>query len=235
MSRSQQLRTILSALNEPVAAGVLGVGLEPSCVAVFRDELVNMLPETESAHRLRQQTFTLAELLVRHDAMPEPRLSGKVLVHGHCHQKALFGMDAERELLARSGLAFEMLDSGCCGMAGSFGFERDHYAVSMAVGERRLLPAVRGAPAETLIIADGFSCREQIAQATPRRALHMAELLQYALGGRDTALTGPASEARRVDHSAAVLTRREKTSALVLLAITGLVVAAGVLRRQKRT
>jgi Fe-S oxidoreductase len=102
------------------------------------------------------------------------------VVHGHCHHQAVLKMDAQRELMKRAGLDFEVLDSGCCGMAGSFGFEREKYDVSMACGERVLLPAVRAASDETLLIADGFSCREQIAQSTGRRALHLAEVLAGA-------------------------------------------------------
>jgi len=102
-------------------------------------------------------------------------------VHGHCHQQAVLKMDSEREVLKRLGLECDVLDSGCCGMAGSFGFEHDKYEVSTAIGELELLPSVRGADPSYLIIADGFSCREQIAQATDRHALHLAEILQMAL------------------------------------------------------
>jgi FAD/FMN-containing dehydrogenase/Fe-S oxidoreductase len=231
----RRLRTILEALREPIDAGVPVVGLEPSCVAVFRDELVNMLPDVDRARRLGQQTFTLAELLVRRDTLPALRLSGNALVHGHCHQKALFGMDAERQLLDRSGLRYEVLDSGCCGMAGSFGFERDHYAISLAVGERRLLPAVRHASAETLVIADGFSCREQIAQATPRRAMHLAEVVRLAMRTpEEREPAPPATGSEHIERSADVLTRREVAGALVLTAGLGLFVAAAWLRRRAK-
>ena len=98
----------------------------------------------------------------------------------HCHQKALVGTSADAAVLARLGLDAQILDAGCCGMAGAFGFEREHYDVSMKIGERALLPAVRGADIETLIVADGFSCREQIAHGTGRRALHLAEVIQLA-------------------------------------------------------
>src|SRR5262249_45606324 len=105
----------------------------------------------------------------------------RAIVHGHCHHKALMRMDAERSVLENLGLEVQMLDAGCCGMAGAFGFEKEHYDVAMQVGERVLLPAVRGAPRDTLIVADGFSCREQIAQSSDRRALHLAEVLRLAL------------------------------------------------------
>jgi len=110
-----------------------------------------------------------------------PTLPRKAIVHAHCHHKAVLGTDAEHRVLRALGVDYEWLDSGCCGMAGAFGFEREHYDVAMAVGERVLLPAVRAAPAETLLIADGFSCREQIAQSTDRRAMHLAQVVQLAL------------------------------------------------------
>jgi Fe-S oxidoreductase len=179
----RQLRQILAALSDDIAAGTPVVGLEPSCVAVFRDEMRGLLPDDEAARRLASQTFLLAEFLVRKAGDWRPLvLPQRALVHGHCHHKALFGMDDEEEVLRRLGLDFEILDSGCCGMAGSFGFEAGlRYDVSMAVGEQALLPAVRAAAAETLLIADGFSCREQIAQGSGRRALHLAEVVQRAL------------------------------------------------------
>ena len=105
----------------------------------------------------------------------------KALLQPHCHQKAVMGFDAELQLLTQLGLDVTVPDAGCCGMAGSFGFEKDHYPVSMQIAERAFLPAVREAAPETLLIADGFSCREQIAQGSERRALHLAEVLQMAL------------------------------------------------------
>jgi Fe-S oxidoreductase len=103
-------------------------------------------------------------------------------VHGHCHQKALAGLEGETAVLERLGADYEVLDAGCCGMAGAFGFEKDKYEVSMKVGERVLLPAVRAAGRDVVVMADGFSCREQIAQATDRRALHLADVIALALG-----------------------------------------------------
>jgi Fe-S oxidoreductase len=109
------------------------------------------------------------------------RLTGRVLLHGHCHQKALMKMDHAHAVLRQMGLTVEAPDSGCCGMAGAFGFEADKFAMSQAIGERVLLPAVRAAAADTLIVADGFSCREQIRQATGRPAIHLAEVLALGL------------------------------------------------------
>jgi Fe-S oxidoreductase len=176
------LRRILRALRSQIGADVPVVGLEPSCVAVFRDELVKLLPRDEDAMRLRSQCFLLSEFLERKapdfELPPRPR---KALVQAHCHQKALMGMKDEEAVLRKLGLDYTVLDSGCCGMAGAFGFERAHYDVSIKCGERVLLPAVRAADHDTLIIADGFSCREQIAQTTNREALHLAQVIQMAL------------------------------------------------------
>ncbi|PYL09097.1 MAG: FAD-binding oxidoreductase [Verrucomicrobia bacterium] len=179
------LGQILDALRDDIEAGTPMVGLEPSCIAVFRDELLEMFAQNENAIRLSQQTFTLAEFLQKFAPSYQlPKLARKAIVHGHCHHHAIMKMDADRELLERFGLDFELLDSGCCGMAGAFGFEKDHYDVSIACGERVLLPRVREAAKETLIIADGFSCREQIRQTTERRGLHLAEVTRMAIGER---------------------------------------------------
>jgi Fe-S oxidoreductase len=158
------------------------VVLEPSCAAVFRDELLNLFPRDERAHALSKQVFLLSEFLEQHAAdFPIPKLARKALIHGHCHHKAIMKMSAEEAVLRRMGIDFTAPAPGCCGMAGAFGFEREKYGVSRAIGELELLPAVRQAPTDWLIVADGFSCREQIAQETDRRALHLAEVLQMAL------------------------------------------------------
>jgi Fe-S oxidoreductase len=177
-----QLRRILTALKSEIDAGTPIVGLEPSCVAVFRDELTNLFPHDVNAMRLSRQTFTLAEFL--QTKLPHallPALPFKAIVHGHCHQKAVMKLDAEQTVLERLGLDFTILDSGCCGMAGSFGFKREHYQTSLKIGNLALLPAVREAAKETMVLADGFSCREQLRQTTNRRALHLAEVLHLAM------------------------------------------------------
>jgi FAD/FMN-containing dehydrogenase/Fe-S oxidoreductase len=183
----RRLRRILRALRPAIQAGLPIVVLEPSCASVFRDELTNLLPNDEDARRLSNQTCTLDEALARH--APDfrwPTLRGHAVVHGHCHHKSVLGFDGERALLERIGLDLEAPEAGCCGMAGAFGFEAGaHYDVSQACGERALLPAVRRADEATMVIADGFSCREQIAQGTRRRALHLAEVLELALEARD--------------------------------------------------
>jgi Fe-S oxidoreductase len=180
------LRSILHALGEEIDAGVPVVVLEPSCASVFRDELQNLFPKDSRATRLRKQTFLLSEFLEHHAPGYEPpQLSRKVLLHGHCHQKALMKMTDEESLLRKMGVELQTLDSGCCGMAGPFGYEREKFRVSQAVGERVLLPAARNASPDTLIVSDGFSCREQIHQGAERETLHLAEILKLALDRRN--------------------------------------------------
>jgi len=193
----RQLGQIIETLEDDIAAGTPVVGLEPSCVAVFRDELPNLFPHDESAKRLSGQTMTLSEFLRRHRPDWRPaRVDRKALVHGHCHHKAVMGFAAESEVLKQAAREVEILDSGCCGMAGSFGFKREHYEVSQRIGELAVLPAVRHASVDDLIVADGFSCREQIAQGTSRRAFHTAELLQLALhDGKASAVPASRHEA----------------------------------------
>jgi Fe-S oxidoreductase len=175
------LHRLLSTLEPWIHAGVPVVGIEPSCVAVFRDELPDMLPDNLDATRLSMQTLTLAEFLDLHCDWEPPRLEERAIVHGHCHQKAVMGMSAEEKLYERMGLDYELLDAGCCGLAGSWGFEAEHYDLSVKIGERRLLPAVRDAGESTLVIADGFSCKTQVEQLAGRRPLHTAEVIAMAL------------------------------------------------------
>ncbi len=180
------LSKIMAALGPEIDAGLPIIVLEPSCASVFRDELHNLFPTNERADSLKNQTLLLSEFLQTHAPnYRPPKLSMKVLLHGHCHQKALMKMKHEEELLRKLGAEPETLDAGCCGMAGPFGFQRDKFEVSQAVAERVLLPAVRNAIQDTLIVADGFSCREQILQGTGRPAMHLAEVLKLALNRKD--------------------------------------------------
>ncbi|MGH9254616.1 MAG: FAD-binding and (Fe-S)-binding domain-containing protein [Vicinamibacterales bacterium] len=176
------LRRIMDGLGDEIDSGCPIVVLEPSCASVFRDELRNLFPDNPRAERLRRQTFVLSEFLARHAPDYAPPLPRKVLLHGHRHQKAIIKMDHEVGLLQKMGAELQVPDAGCCGMAGPFGFSADKIDVSKAVGERVLLPAVRQSSEDTLIVADGFSCQEQISQLTGRRAIHLAEALRIALG-----------------------------------------------------
>jgi len=180
------LARVIDTLGSRIDSGIPIVVLEPSCASVFRDELPNLFPTDSRAQRLRKQTFVLSELLEHHaPRFRPPQLARKVLLHVHCHHKALRKMNDEEALLRKMGVDLQLLDSGCCGMAGSFGFDKKNYEVSLAIGERVLLPAVRQAAPDTIIVSDGFSCREQIFQATSRRAIHLAEL--FELAARDCA------------------------------------------------
>ena len=165
--------------------GIPIVGLEPSCLLTLRDEIMSLLPEDPRTKTIAQQAYLFEEFIAK--LAREGTLNLKfseqvrhVLLHGHCHQKALVGTEPSKQTLALAGCEVEEVDSGCCGMAGSFGYEAEHYEVSLAMGERRLLPAVRGASAETVIVAAGVSCRQQIKHATSRQALHPAEVLHAA-------------------------------------------------------
>jgi Fe-S oxidoreductase len=174
----------MRVLGPHVDAGRPVVVLEPSCASVFRDELRGLFPDDQRADRLRRQTFLLSEFLERQSpGYSPPLLQRQVVLHGHCHHKALMKMTDEESLLRKMGTRLDAPDSGCCGMAGPFGFIRDKYAVSQAIGERVLLPAVRQAPSDALIVADGFSCREQILQGTGRKAIHLAEAIRMAMSG----------------------------------------------------
>jgi FAD/FMN-containing dehydrogenase/Fe-S oxidoreductase len=220
------LERILVSLGTEIDRGTPVVVLEPSCCSVFRDELVGLFPTRVRARKLKEQTFTLCEFLDRQDDFVAPTLRKKALVHGHCHQKAIMRMKSEQSILKKIGLEYQMLDSGCCGMAGSFGFERDKYGVSVGAGERVLLPAVRAAEDSTILIADGFSCREQIAQLTDRHALHTAEVLSLAMHKRqDTSRPYPESEIVQRRKKAQRKSMSNAGLALGVVALAGVAIA----------
>ncbi len=176
------LRRALRVLTPYVERGIPVVVLEPSCAAMFRHDAPDLLGDDPRAGALAAQTYTLAELLARFapDWTPPP-VDRSALVQVHCHQHAVMGFAPDTALMQAAGLEATIPDSGCCGLAGNFGFEAGHYEVSQAAGERVLLPAVRAAADGTEVIADGFSCRTQIEQGTGRRAKHLAEVLAEAL------------------------------------------------------
>uniref|UniRef100_A0AAU2UWT4 FAD-binding protein n=1 Tax=Streptomyces sp. NBC_00003 TaxID=2903608 RepID=A0AAU2UWT4_9ACTN len=180
------LSRTLDVLRPWLEAGTPVVGLEPSCTAVFRADAPELMPDDQDVQRLAQQTRTLAEFLLHH-APPDwrpPALARQAVVQRHCHQHAVLKDDADRELMRRMGLDADVLDEGCCGLAGNFGFEQGHYELSMKIGELGVLPAVRAAAPSSLVLADGFSCRTQIEQGdTGRRAMHLAEVLALGLDG----------------------------------------------------
>ncbi len=193
----QRLRRTVKALRPWLDAGTLVVGLEPSCTAVFRSDAAELLPEDIDLHRLRDRYVTLAEALLHHSPTGwRPHgLNRRAIVQKHCHHHAIMGFQTDVQVMSQAGVEATVLDAGCCGLAGNFGFERGHYEVSMACAEQALLPAVRKASPDTVIVADGFSCRTQIEQAgTGRRAVHLAELLTLDEPGGVVATPRPAPE-----------------------------------------
>jgi len=176
-------RQILRSLRAPIRAGLPLIGMEPSCLAAFRDELPALFPDDQDAVRLSKQSFMLSEFLVNGVPSwkaPQGLAGRKAVVQAHCHHKAVMGFDCDEKILRDLGLDVEIPDSGCCGLAGSFGFEAgEKYDVSMKAGERVLFPKVRESK-DALIVADGFSCRTQIEHGTGRQALHLAELIRMA-------------------------------------------------------
>ncbi len=166
------------ALAETIRAGIPIIGLEPACTSAFKDELPGLFPERDEAKALSGQVVQFSDFVAANfDRFPDPRTGGRALLQVHCHHHAVIGFDCEAEILDRLAVDVDRPPQGCCGMAGAFGFARETHDVSMTIGERVLLPAVRKAPSDTLILANGFSCREQIEQGTGRPTLHLADLL----------------------------------------------------------
>jgi Fe-S oxidoreductase len=183
-SAERYLRRVLDVLREHIRAGTPVVGMEPSCLAVFKDELGKMLPHDDDAARLARNAYHFPEFFTTFGIEP-PKLGGQALLWGHCHHRATGGMKPEQQLLEQMGLTVNSVSGGCCGLAGSWGFEAGKYGISMDCGEQALLPAVRDAADSTLIIADGFSCKTQIADAgTGRRALHTGQVMTMARDSR---------------------------------------------------
>jgi len=232
------LLQILDTLRDEIRAGTPVVGLEPSCVSVFRDEMCDLLLGNQDAKRLKAQTFTLAEFLEK--KAPDfkiPQLKRNAIVQAHCHHRAIMKIDSEEKLLKKIGLDYQVLDSGCCGMAGYFGYLKgDKYEVSVKAGERVLLPAVRGADSKTLVISNGYSCREQIEQLTDREGMHIAQVLQMALheNGESEDNADAFPERKYVDgmklHSVGLTAKR----ATVMVSLIGLVAVSCLLLAKKR-
>lgn len=179
------LRKTLHAIAPLVGTDTVIVGLEPSCTAALRKDLVELLPDDPAAKWLSAHVFTFAEALEKlAPADWAPQIASKTLRQTHCHQYASLGSEADRRIMARLGINNTTLPASCCGLAGNFGFEKGHFDISMAVGEAVVLPSVRQADADTTVLADGFSCRTQIDQATDRRALHLAQLIDESIAGK---------------------------------------------------
>ncbi|WNM32591.1 FAD-linked oxidase C-terminal domain-containing protein [Streptomyces sp. Li-HN-5-11] len=186
------LHRVIDILRPHLRADTPIVGMEPSCLAVFKDELPKLLPHDDDAARLTKNAHHFPEFFQTFGIDP-PKLDGTALLWGHCHHRATGGMSPEQELLEKMGLEVHNLQGGCCGLAGSWGFEAGKYEISMDCGEQALLPAVRDAQKDCLVVADGFSCKTQIKDAgTGRHALHVAEVMKLAREkGRDAVTTLP--------------------------------------------
>ena len=163
------------------------IGLEPSCLLTLRDEFKSLMPGAET-EKLADNALLFEEFLAQRQRAGELKLElkaldySRALVHGHCHQKAFATMDSMRDTLALiPDLEVEVIDSSCCGMAGSFGYEAEHHEISMRMGELSLFPAVRDAAPDCVLVANGFSCRHQVYDGTGRQPIHIARVLQQAL------------------------------------------------------
>ncbi|MFY9630612.1 MAG: FAD-linked oxidase C-terminal domain-containing protein [Candidatus Cybelea sp.] len=195
LDRAKQfLRNVIDELRPELQRGTPIVGLEPSCISVFKDELLNLFPDDGDARRLSESVVMFGDFLTADESWSAPRLAAKATVHAHCHHKSVLGTAGDKSVLEAMGVDAKWLDDGCCGMAGAFGFEAgEHYEVSVTVGELALLPSIRNANPDELIITDGFSCREQISQCTDREALHLADVIHLALFQRHPSSTPPVS------------------------------------------
>jgi FAD/FMN-containing dehydrogenase/Fe-S oxidoreductase len=228
------LREIVEALRPQIEAGVPVVGLEPSCMSVFKDELLNLFPGDHDARRLSEQTMMLGDFLDKDERWTPPRLHRKVVLHGHCHHKSVLGMDGARGVLRKLGVDLDEPDDGCCGMAGAFGFEAgEHYDVSIKVGELAFLPKVRATPLDAIVIGDGFSCREQMAQTTQRQGLHLADVIWLAMRHGPDGPPGAFPELAAMPDVRAQRSRARRDAALALsgLALLGGFALSRALRR----
>jgi Fe-S oxidoreductase len=215
------LEDILRVMRPHIEAGTPMVVLEPSCCSVFRDEMPSLMPNRVEAKNLQELTFLLSEFLVDHAKGRLPSLRRHAVVQGHCHHKSVMRFGDEKAVFEAIGLDAQVLESGCCGLAGSFGFEQGKYEISQACGERVLFPKVREQTADTLILADGFSCRTQIEQGTGRSALHLAEVLKMAF---DDGPEGPAGDER---PEAAIVAKR-RSAIRRSMRRTGVVMTLGI-------
>ena len=226
-SAERYLRRVLDELRPYVRDDIPVVGMEPSCLAVFKDELRRMLPHDDDAARLARNACHFGEFFTTFGVEP-PRMPGSALLWGHCHHRATGGTGPEQRLLEETGLSVTEIKGGCCGLAGSWGFEKGKYAISMDCGEQGLLPAVREASNETLIVADGFSCKTQIADArTGKHALHTGQVLALARnresGGGVPGRPAPPAKERAV-----------RTAAAALPALAGLAAVTAAARKAAR-
>jgi Fe-S oxidoreductase len=185
-ARERALKNV-SLLAPYVKEDIPVVGTEPSCILTFRDEYLALLPENEDAGILSKSSYVLDEFLLKLNKLGELKINWKqvgpsVFYHGHCHQRSIIGNQSALEMLSLSGCNVTESGAGCCGMAGSFGYESEHYEVSQMIAEDRLLPAIRETPSDTLIAVSGVSCRHQIEHCSEKKTIHIAEVLANQIG-----------------------------------------------------
>ncbi|HEX5432965.1 MAG TPA: FAD-linked oxidase C-terminal domain-containing protein [Candidatus Angelobacter sp.] len=226
----EYLKNVMGILMPYVDAGTPIVVLEPSCWSVLRDEINGLFPERRETHKIMENTFLFSEFLVEKAKYHPPVLHLGGVMHAHCHHKAIVkGAEHEQKLLQQMEMGVRTLADGCCGMAGSFGYEEGHFEVSTKIGEHALAPAVRNSGRGEVIIADGFSCRGQISQMTDRQGLHMAEVIELALRHGPGGPGGLYPEAELVEEHAAALRKSKLETAAVLggLAATAMTAILG--------
>jgi Fe-S oxidoreductase len=226
------LRRTLDQLRPWYRDGVPIVGLEPSCLAVFKDELSKLLPHDDDGERLRQNAYHFGEFFEKFE-VDVPQLNRQALLWGHCHHKATGGIGHEQKVLQRMGVKSSECKAGCCGLAGSWGFEASHYDISMQAGEQGLLPKVRELPLDQLVIANGFSCKTQIEQGdTGRRALHLAQVMKMAIEHGPGGPAGPRPERGYYESRppAPLRLRLTRLAAAAVVGIAALAAAAAVVR-----
>jgi Fe-S oxidoreductase len=227
-SAQRYLGRVLDELRPYVRDDIPVVGMEPSCLAVFKDELHRMLPHDDDAARLARNAHHFGEFFTAFGVQP-PQVRGRALLWGHCHHRATGGISAEQELLQQAGLDVTELKGGCCGLAGSWGFEKGKYDISMDCGEQALLPAVRDAPDGTLIVADGFSCKTQIAHARAgKQALHTGQVLAMAAKAPGADVSSQPVPCQPVPSAGQ---RAARTMAVAVPAVAGLAVGAALARK----
>jgi Fe-S oxidoreductase len=226
---------VLDQLREHIRAGTPVVGMEPSCLAVFKDELPKVLPHDDDAARLTDNAYHFGEFFEKF-GIDVPHLEGNAVLWGHCHHRATGGVDTEQQVLERMGVQAESVEGGCCGLAGSWGFEQGKWQISMDCGEQGYLPAVRNAEPDTAIVANGFSCQTQLDDAggsndgsagqdgKPRKALHLAQLMQLARSGQTSLAGSRPEDLQRPGKPAPGLARRatRTIAPLVLAGVAGL-------------
>ncbi len=233
-SAKRYLTNVLDVLRDEVRAGTPVVGMEPSCLAVFKQELGSMLPHDHDAHRLARNAYHFGEFFEKFD-IEVPRLHGQALMWSHCHHRATGGVSEEQKVLERMGLGTEPLSGGCCGLAGSWGFESGKFEMSMDCGEQALFPGVRAADPETVVVADGFSCKTQIAASdTDRGGLHLAQVMQLARAGGLPRGSEPPESAVGGKPRAGAARRARRLGAVGLLAAVAAGGAAAMARSAAR-